>query len=77
MKNYTSNIYLTNLKKTMFYILLFNTTTETIVIQKKTPGQAEVSVIAKITVHTNIKTCTKMPHTIRVVKLPLKVQYTL
>ena len=42
------------------------------VIQKKTPGQPELSVIAKITVHTNIRTCMKMPHTIRVVKLPLK-----
>lgn len=42
------------------------------VIQKKAPGQSELSVIAKITVHTNIKTCMKMPHTIRVVKFPLK-----
>lgn len=51
---------------------LFNMTTDTIVTQKKIPGQPELSVIAKTTVKTNIMTSTKMLHTMRVVKLPLK-----
>lgn len=38
------------------------------------PGQPELSVIAKTTVKTNIKTRTKILHTMRVVKLPLKSQ---
>lgn len=54
--------------------LLFNITTDIIVTQKNIPDQPELSVIAKITVKTNIKTNTKMLHTMRVVKLPLKSQ---
>lgn len=42
------------------------------VVQKNAPGFSEVSLMAKITVKTNITTSMKIDHTIRVVKLPLK-----
>lgn len=53
---------------------LFKITTQQIVIQKKLYGKELVSVIANIMV--NIKTTTAMLilHTIRVVKLPLKIK---
>lgn len=48
---------------------------EIIVIQKNAPGQLEVSVIANTTVNTNIRTCTKIPQTMRVVRFPLKINF--
>lgn len=50
--------------------VLFNITTETIVIQKKTPGHDELSLIASAIVRIKMTTSMLMLHTIRVVKLP-------
>lgn len=52
--------------------VLFSTTTESIVIQKKAPGQSLLSVMAKTIVKMNITTSMLMLQTIRFVKLPLK-----
>lgn len=47
-------------------------TTDTIVIQKKAPGHAEESIMARATVRTKMITSMKRLQTIRLVKLPLK-----
>ena len=46
------------------------------VVQKNADGELEVSDIARMIVNTITTPCTKRPHTIRVVKLPLKISNT-
>lgn len=53
--------------------VLFKNSIEIMVIQKNTSCQEEVSIIASMTVNTNTMTCIEIPHTILVVKLPLKI----
>lgn len=56
----------------MLIHLLFNTTIVLIVVQKKIPGHAAVSVIARITVKTKANTSIIILHTILDVRLPLE-----